>query len=149
MSACISEQQRCLIEILTCLLCKQMVRKAHICPNCSKFYCLQCIIKQLALEESCLNCNRYLEVSMLVNCQTLCSQLSDTLERVANRANSQQNSKNTHTKHSLYCSKHNLEKAYYCKTCDKPLCSDCSVLTENVRMISYSIEAINSLSCPQ
>jgi hypothetical protein len=73
MSAAISEEYKCLVDILTCLVCKEMVSKAHICPNCSKFYCLDCIIRQLAVEESCLNCNKFLEVSMLVNCQKLCS----------------------------------------------------------------------------
>lgn len=46
----ISEEYRCLVDILTCLVCKKLVQQAHICPNCSKFYCLECIHRQLAIE---------------------------------------------------------------------------------------------------
>jgi len=46
----ISEEYRCLVDILTCLVCKNLVQQAHICPNCSKFYCLECINRQLAIE---------------------------------------------------------------------------------------------------
>lgn len=68
---------------------------------------------------------------MLVNCQKLCSELRETLEKVSKKQ--AETNKNTHQKLSLYCSKHRLEKTYYCKTCEKPLCSDCSVLTDSVR----------------
>lgn len=123
-----------------------MVTKAHICPNCSKFYCLDCIIRQLAVEETCLNCNKFLEVSMLVNCQKLCSELSETLEKVSMKR--VETNRNSHQKLSLYCSKHRLEKTYYCKTCEKPLCSDCSVLTENVKRELFSTADMNLSSCP-
>lgn len=83
-----------------------MVQKAHICPNCSKFYCLDCIIRQLAVEESCLNCNKFLEVSMLVNCQKLCSELSETLGKIS--ANKADVVRSSHQKSQLYCAKHKL-----------------------------------------
>lgn len=78
-AATVSEEYRCLVEILTCLVCKGIVQQAHICPNCSKFYCLNCIHQQLAIEEKCLNCNRFLDPQMLTNCQQLCSELTETL----------------------------------------------------------------------
>ena len=102
----VSEEYRCLVEILTCPVCSDLVNEAHICPNCSKFYCLGCINRQLRIEEKCINCNCFLNVEMLSNCQKLCSDLTETLEKVKQRG--LQSSKMNIDKSPYYCYRHKL-----------------------------------------
>ena len=144
--AAVSEEYRCLVEILTCLVCKGLVTQAHICPNCSKFYCLPCIRRQLALEEKCLHCSKQLSPAALSNCEDLCCDLRETLEKVKLRAS--ESARAPQDKSPYYCYVHKLEKTYYCQTCERPLCSDCSVLTEVVKLGPFSTADMISSSSP-
>ena len=79
---------------------------------------------------------------MLSNCQKLGADLAETLEKVKQRGN--KSSRTAVDKSPYYCYLHKLEKTYYCKTCDSPLCSDCSVLTDTVHLSICSTAVINS-----
>ena len=138
------EDYRCLIDILTCQVCKELVEHAHICPNCSKFYCYGCISEQLRIEESCLNCTQPLQPSMLVNCQQLCNELKQTLQMARLHGEASPRPE----KSELYCATHQLNKTYYCRTCHTPLCSDCSVLTHHVSPLRLSIVVMTSSNWP-
>lgn len=77
----VQEEKISLINILTCLICTNKARHAHICPNCSKFYCEFCIKDWLANGDGCCpNCKWQISASSLVNCNKLSQDLSSALE---------------------------------------------------------------------
>ena len=79
---------------------------------------------------------------MLSNCQKLCADLTLTLEKAKQKGNKSNRMMND--KSPYYCYRHKLEKTYYCQTCDRPLCSDCSVLTDTVLILKLSTAVISS-----
>ena len=45
------------------------VKNAHLCPNCSKLCCFQCINRWLVEKSHCPHCRHRLQLSDLVNCR--------------------------------------------------------------------------------
>ncbi|RUP46940.1 hypothetical protein BC936DRAFT_146344 [Jimgerdemannia flammicorona] len=53
-------------EFLQCFICYEDLKKATLCPSCSKLACEDCLYKWLAQESKCPHCRSKLEVGQLV-----------------------------------------------------------------------------------
>lgn len=55
--------------LLQCLICYKKVKKARMCPNCSKLGCNDCIFSWSLKQSQCPNCRTYLKFSDYTNCE--------------------------------------------------------------------------------
>ena len=103
-------------NIIKCSICSNKIIEPCMCPFCQKLFCEKCINKFLIEKNSCPNCNNPLKMNNLIHVSFM---NSNYLGKV-----STQNKKEK----SDICSKHDLNKLYYCVNCKLPLCSDCYML---------------------
>lgn len=63
------------------MLCTSKARMAHICPNCSKFFCEECIKSWMdSGNQHCPHCKNHINSTTVVNCNKLSQDLSNALE---------------------------------------------------------------------
>ena len=55
-------------NLLQCIICYRKVKKARMCPSCSKLGCHDCLFTWSAKQNECPSCRVYLKFSDYTNC---------------------------------------------------------------------------------
>ncbi|KAI9140445.1 hypothetical protein BKA69DRAFT_1125702 [Paraphysoderma sedebokerense] len=98
-------------ELLKCFICLSPLKRAVMCPECSKMGCEMCLVKWLTEQKrECPHCRAQLLISQLVHCRFI-DELQQQLKKVALR--DVMDSKDM-------CKSHKQKIFYYCTTCSEP-----------------------------
>ncbi|KXS11985.1 hypothetical protein M427DRAFT_411756 [Gonapodya prolifera JEL478] len=155
-------------ELLRCFICLGILRKAAMCPSCSKMACELCLRKWLTEQRSqCPHCRSPLSPARLVQCRFI-DDLNQQLPLALALANSNNllNSPVSHLSQSSSsrsllplslsspvanlsmplsnqqddcCEKHpSAPLYYYCEDCALPICSDCALFDSEHRSHTFS-----------
>eukprot|EP01006_Ploeotia_vitrea_P039649 TRINITY_DN66365_c10_g1_i1.p1 TRINITY_DN66365_c10_g1~~TRINITY_DN66365_c10_g1_i1.p1 ORF type:complete len:781 (+),score=420.06 TRINITY_DN66365_c10_g1_i1:105-2345(+) len=117
------DEHRGLHSLLQCFICYSDVREARMCPSCSKICCRRCITKWLTESKSqCPYCRAHLTVSSLIKFR-LMDDLHEELSKL-------RKSKSMKMRLQERCETHRAPLYYFCKTCERAICSDCAMFTK-------------------
>lgn len=105
-------------ELFSCFICFGTIQNAVMCPNCSKLACSSCLRKWLEeTRAQCPHCRATLRPNQTVNCRFI-ADIMHTLQSQENQASARRKEK---------CPQHGTQLSYFCKTCKRPICSDCAM----------------------
>mmetsp|Transcript_8697 Transcript_8697/g.12858 ORF Transcript_8697/g.12858 Transcript_8697/m.12858 type:complete len:684 (+) Transcript_8697:31-2082(+) len=134
----LSEQLECLVR---CFICYQRVKNPHECPKCSQMACLSCYKEWIYRNKKCPTCRVELGEHQLKKCRRV-EQLLEQIEidwgnlqeSTENKDNKKvKKEKSSHEKGDI-CAEHQLKMIYFCKACNKTLCSDCILFSPDDHM---------------
>ena len=93
-----------------------------MCPSCSKFCCNLCFKKWLTEHKSeCPYCRDHLRVTQLIPLRFL----NEMAYAVENIIDNKKQSDDTDI-----CPDHKIKMSYFCITCQKSICSDCAMFSD-------------------
>lgn len=104
-----------IMDVLNCFICKKKSVNPKIIPCCGAIGCESCIQDLLrAKNRKCPNCNKINQDGAA----PIHLHFLEKMTEVIPCLNASLNNKNV-------CEKHSKQASFYCKTCNKALCSDC------------------------
>uniref|UniRef100_A0A182M8X1 RING-type domain-containing protein n=1 Tax=Anopheles culicifacies TaxID=139723 RepID=A0A182M8X1_9DIPT len=136
-------------DIFKCTICFGRLEDPHLCPQCSKLYCYDCIGEWLdsGISQSCPNCKITLQIDQLVkvrwfddiqklqhNLRTLST--SDTEDTQLLK----QTSTGTDTE---LCPMHGKLVNFYCSSCKQCICEVCATDVTEGRHRDHTFKALN------
>lgn len=116
-------------NFLQCYICLQKVKKARMCPQCSKLACYDCLKTWMEERRSeCPHCRRPVPLNNFADCERFIDDLINVrrpLIQVFKKIDKMDRPKEL-------CEEHGLEMQYYCGDCGVAICSDCGMFGSNV-----------------
>ncbi|KAL7753421.1 Tripartite motif containing 37 [Sorochytrium milnesiophthora] len=114
-------------DIFHCFICMSSMKKAVMCPSCSKMGCEGCMKKWITEQKrECPHCRASLYASQLVQCRFM-DELQAQIKLLTSKKGDVRD----------VCDRHKASLKYYCETCSVPICSDCAMFDEKHKGHSF------------
>jgi tripartite motif-containing protein 37 len=108
------------IGALSCLICFSPAKNAVMMRCCGKVVCQNCIKRWIARNNICPHCRKHTTSSDIISISRLIRDISEDVSSL--------------TTQQPKCIKHpGCPLSYYCTTCSIIICSDCAIMSAEVR----------------
>ncbi|KAK2956395.1 hypothetical protein BLNAU_8618 [Blattamonas nauphoetae] len=122
------------LSALTCFICFEQATVPMMTKCCTRICCTNCIQTWLRKNKTCPICRKKIDRKDLLDMAGFCSSLLVNIE---------ENSTKAHPAIEL-CPIHTSNRLdYYCKECNKPVCSDCVILDSDHK--SHAIISVSDV----
>uniref|UniRef100_A0A182JVH3 RING-type domain-containing protein n=1 Tax=Anopheles christyi TaxID=43041 RepID=A0A182JVH3_9DIPT len=119
-------------DIFKCTICFGRLDNPHLCPQCSKLYCYDCIGEWLdaGSSQSCPNCKITLQLDQLVKVRWFddIQKLQQNLRTLT--CGTEGEDRDGSGKENELCPKHRKLVNFYCSTCKECVCEVCATDVE-------------------
>uniref|UniRef100_A0A182WSB0 RING-type domain-containing protein n=1 Tax=Anopheles quadriannulatus TaxID=34691 RepID=A0A182WSB0_ANOQN len=119
-------------DIFKCTICFGRLEDPHLCPQCSKLYCYDCIGEWLdsGSSQSCPNCKTFLQLDQLVKVRWFddIQKLQRSLRALTCGSEERDGKPGEESivPASDLCPKHRKRVNFYCSTCEQCVCEVCA-----------------------
>uniref|UniRef100_A0A182QLR1 RING-type domain-containing protein n=1 Tax=Anopheles farauti TaxID=69004 RepID=A0A182QLR1_9DIPT len=117
-------------DIFKCTICFGHLDDPHLCPQCSKLYCFECIMEWLASgsNQCCPNCKTALELEKLVKVRWFedVRKLQNDLRALGGPSDGHSGDMDDNDTKSELCPQHRRLVNFYCSTCKQCVCEVCA-----------------------
>uniref|UniRef100_A0A182VWI6 RING-type domain-containing protein n=1 Tax=Anopheles minimus TaxID=112268 RepID=A0A182VWI6_9DIPT len=135
-------------DIFKCTICFGRLDDPHLCPQCSKLYCYECIGEWLdsGISQSCPNCKITLQLDQLVKVRWFddIQKLQQNLRTLSTSADDSQLAIQTDSgTDNERCPMHGKLVNFYCSSCKQCICEVCATDAEEGRHRDHTFKALN------